>query len=300
VNTVKLLQILLAKEREVGLESTLDEEWKVPFQEGRFSLETGLLYHREKHTSVLVLCSSEDITQILKVCHDEFMSGHLSEERTKERVRVTAWWPQWRKDVDDYIESCERCQKANRTTGKRFGYMQRITEPTYPWEVINMDFVTGLPPAGNDNVNSVLVVVDRFSRRARFLPCHKEINAMDTALLFWEKIISDSGLPKIIISDRDPKFTSEFWKGLSKLMATNLSMSTAYHPQTDGLAEKMIQTLEDLIRRYCAFGLSFKDKDGYVHDWKTLLPALELAYNSSKHSTTGQTSFEIERGFNPR
>ena len=159
-----------------------------------------------------------------------------------------------------------------------------------------MDFLTGLPLAGTDNCNSVLVVVDRFSRRCRFLACHKEIDASGTALLFWEKIIVDCGLPRIIISDRDPKFTSEFLKGLTKLMGTSLAMSTSYHPQTDGLAERMIQTLEDMVRRYCAFGLSFKDKDGYVHDWKTLLPALELAYNTSQHSTLGKTPFEIERG----
>ena len=123
---------------------------------------------------------------------------------------------------------------------------------------------------------------------------------MDIALLFWERLISDVGLPKGIISDRDPKFTSEFWKGLLHLMGTKLQFSTAYHPQTDGLAERMIQTLEDLIRRYCAFGLEFRDKDGYTHDWKTLLSALEIAYNSSIHSTTGKKHFVVERGYCPR
>jgi hypothetical protein len=162
-----------------------------------------------------------------------------------------------------------------------------------------MDFVTGLPPGGPNNFNAVLVVVDRFSKRARFLPCHKEDTAMDTALLFWNSIIYDVGCPRYIITDRDPKFTSEFWRNLYDLCGTQLKFSTAYHPQTDGLAERMIQTLEDMIRRYCAFGLTFKDKDSYTHDWVSLLPALEFAYNSSKHSTTNKTPFELERGWTP-
>ena len=162
-----------------------------------------------------------------------------------------------------------------------------------------MDFVTGLPPAGMNNYNSVLVVVDRFSKRAKFLPCHKENTAFDVAMLFWQKIIADVGCPRYIITDRDPKFTSEFWKGLYDLCGTQLKFSTAYHPQTDGLAERMIQTLEDMIRRYCAYGLEFKDKDNYTHDWCSLLPALEFAYNSSKHSSTDITPFELERGWIP-
>ena len=81
-------------------------------------------------------------------CHDTNISGHLSEDRTLERVKITAWWPGWQKDVSEYCSSCERCQKANKTTGKRFGHMMKIEEPTQPWEIVNMDWVTALPPAG--------------------------------------------------------------------------------------------------------------------------------------------------------
>ena len=223
----------------------------------------------------------------------------MSTERTLERVKSVAWWMDWKKYVIDYFSSCDRCQKANKATGKRNGLLQEINEPKSRWEVINMDFVTGLPPGGKENYNCVLVVVDRFSKRARFIPCFKENNAMDIALLFWNHIIADVGCPSVIISDRDPKFTSEFWENLFNLMGTKLAFSTAYHPQTDGLAERMIQTLEDMIRRYCAFGLSYKDQDGFTHDWISLLPALEYAYNSSKHSVTGKIPFELERGWIP-
>ncbi|MBW0568009.1 hypothetical protein O181_107724 [Austropuccinia psidii MF-1] len=88
-----------------------------------------------------------------------------------------------------------------------------------------------------------------------FLPCHKDDTAMDTAIIICNKVISHTGLFQNIISDRDPKFTSALCTNLHNLFGTKLSFSTAYHPQTDGLAEKMIQTLEDMIRRFCAYGL---------------------------------------------
>ncbi|MBW0565439.1 hypothetical protein O181_105154 [Austropuccinia psidii MF-1] len=123
---------------------------------------------------------------------------------------------------------------------------------------------------------------------------------MDTALLLWSRVISHTGLFKNIISDRDTKFTSALWTNLHRLFGTKLSFSKAYHPQTDGLAERMIQTLEDMIRRFCAYGLEFKDSDGFTHDWCTLTPALELAYKTSVHSSTGQTPAMLEKGWNPR
>ncbi|MBW0537349.1 hypothetical protein O181_077064, partial [Austropuccinia psidii MF-1] len=114
------------------------------------------------------------------------------------------------------------------------------------------------------------------------------------------RVFSPTGLFKNIISDRDPKFTSALWTNLHRLFGTKLIFSTAYHPQTDGLAERMIQTLKDMIRRFCAYGLEFKDSDGFTHDWCTLIPALELAYKTSVHSSTGQTPAMLEKGWNPR
>ncbi|MBW0578503.1 hypothetical protein O181_118218, partial [Austropuccinia psidii MF-1] len=163
-----------------------------------------------------------------------------------------------------------------------------------------MDWVTALPPGGDKTYNACLVIVDRYSKRPIFLPCHKDDTAMDTALLIWNRVISHTGLFKNIISDRDPKFTSALWTNLHKLLGTRLSFSTAYHPQTDGLAERMIQTLEDMIRRFCAYGLEFKYSDGFTHDWCTLIPELELAYKTSIHASTGKTPAMLEKGWNPK
>ncbi|MBW0479137.1 hypothetical protein O181_018852 [Austropuccinia psidii MF-1] len=225
--------------------------------------------------------------------------GHMSEERTKERVATTAWWLKLEQELSEYISTCEGFQKANRKHGKKYGLLQHIEEPKHPWDTINMDWVTGLVPGGKENFNSCLIMVDRFRKILRCLPCHKEDTAMDTALFFWNNIISTYGVPKIIISDRDPKFTSEFWTNLYDMLGTRLDFSTAYHPQTDGLAERMIQTMEDLLRRFCAYGMEYKDHEGYTHDWVTLLPAVQLAYNTSQHSTTRKTPALVEKGWNP-
>ncbi|MBW0575778.1 hypothetical protein O181_115493 [Austropuccinia psidii MF-1] len=118
-----------------------------------------------------------------------------------------------------------------------------------------MDWVTGIPPGGDRSYNAFLVTVDRFSNTPIFVPCHKYDTAMDTALLIWNRVISRTGIFTNIISDRDPKFTAELWKNPHQLFGTKLSFSTAYHPQADGLAERILQTLEDMVRRFCAYGL---------------------------------------------
>ncbi|MBW0549878.1 hypothetical protein O181_089593 [Austropuccinia psidii MF-1] len=162
-----------------------------------------------------------------------------------------------------------------------------------------MDWGPGLVPGGKENYNACLIILDRFSKSMRCLQCHKEDTAMDTSLLFGSNIISTCGVPKIIISDGYPKFTSEFWTNLYDMLGTKIAFSTAYHPQTDGLAERMIQTVEDILRRFCAYGMEYKDHEGYTHDWVTLLPAVQAAYNTSQHSTTGKTPALVEKGWNP-
>ncbi|MBW0564564.1 hypothetical protein O181_104279 [Austropuccinia psidii MF-1] len=178
--------------------------------------------------------------------------------------------------------------------------MIKIQEPSRPWEIVHTDWVTGLSPGGDRSYNSCLVNVDRFRKTTIFLLCHKDDKAMDTALLIWNRVVSWTGIFTNIISDRDPKFTSGLWTNLHQLFGTKLSLSTAYHPQTDGLAERMIQALEDMVRIFCAYGLEFTDSYGFTHDWCTLLPALELKYKTSIHASTNETPAILEKGWNPK
>ncbi|MBW0499967.1 hypothetical protein O181_039682 [Austropuccinia psidii MF-1] len=163
-----------------------------------------------------------------------------------------------------------------------------------------MDWVTALPSSGDKGYNSFLVIVDRYSKTPIFLPCHKDDTAINKALILWSRVISQTGLFKNIISDRDPKFISALWTNLHRFLGTNLSFSTAYHPQTDALAERMIQALEDMIRIFCAYGLGFKASDGFTHYWCTVILELEPAYKTSVHSSTGQTPSMLETGWKPK
>ncbi|MBW0484471.1 hypothetical protein O181_024186 [Austropuccinia psidii MF-1] len=140
--------------------------------------------------------------------------------------------------------------------------MIQVQEPIYAWEVVHIDWVTALPPSGDKSYNSCLVILERYRKAPIFLPFHKDDTAMDTALHICSRVISHTGLFTNIISDRDPKFTSALWTNLHRFFRTKLSVSTAYNPQTDWLAERIIQDLEDIIRRFCAYGLEFKDLYG--------------------------------------
>ncbi|MBW0514719.1 hypothetical protein O181_054434 [Austropuccinia psidii MF-1] len=109
-----------------------------------------------------------------------------------------------------------------------------------------------------------------------------------------------TGIFTIIINDRDPKFISALWTTLNQLFGTNLSFSTAYHQQTDGLAERMFQMMEDMVRRICAYGFKFKDCDGFTHNWCTFSTAVEVEYKTSIHASTNQTPAILDKGWNPK
>ncbi|MBW0512264.1 hypothetical protein O181_051979 [Austropuccinia psidii MF-1] len=145
----------------------------------------------------MALCSRMLINTILPEFHDNIYSKHLSEDRTMEIIKTCAWWPYWRKDDIEYCHSCDRCQKSNKAIGKRFGLMMHIQEPSTPWEVVHMDWVTSLPPGGDKSYNECIFIVDRYSKTPIFLPCHKDDIAMDTALLIWNGVISHTGFFKI-------------------------------------------------------------------------------------------------------
>ncbi|MBW0560399.1 hypothetical protein O181_100114 [Austropuccinia psidii MF-1] len=194
----------------------------------------------QNHKCAMALTDRTLINTILHDCHDSVAAGNLSEDRTLESVTTCYWWPNWRKNVAEYCQTCDRCQKGKIATGKKFEMMIQIQEPKSPWKIVHMDWVTALSPGGDRSYNSCLVLVERYIKTLMFLPCHKDDTAMNTAIMIWNIVISHTGLFQNIISDRDQKFTSALWTNLHNLFGTKLSFSTAYHPQTDGLAERMI------------------------------------------------------------
>ncbi|MBW0526034.1 hypothetical protein O181_065749 [Austropuccinia psidii MF-1] len=212
----------------------------------------------------MILCSLFLINTILDEFHDRIYSGNLSEYGTSEKVKNCAWWPSWKKETIEYFHTCDRCHKQSRITGKKFRLMTHIQETKYSWKVFHMDWVTVLPPRGSNSYNAFLVIVYKYRKTPIFLPCHKDVTAKDTALLLFNRVIYSEGLFYNIISERDPKLKSTLYTNLIRIFGTKLSCFTAYHHQTDGLAERMIQNLEEIINIFCSYGLELKDSDGFT------------------------------------
>ena len=149
-----------------------------------------------------------------------------------------------------------------------------------------MDFVVGLPrtPSGND---AIWVIVDRLTKSAHFLAIKLSFSVEQLAELYVAQIVRYHGIPKSIISDRDGRFTSKFWRSVHQAMGTKLAFSTAFHPQTDGQSERTIQTLEDMLR---ACIMDFKGT------WDKKLPLIEFSYNNSFHASIGMAPYEALYG----
>ena len=221
--------------------------------------------------------------------HAGGLAGHFGRNKTILIIEEKFYWPGLKRQVANIVARCRTCAVAKHQR-QNTGLYTPLPVPDCPWQDLSMDFVLGLPKTLRKH-DSIFVVVDRFSKMAHFIPCSQTFDASRVAKLFLDQVVKLHGLPKTIVSDRDVRFTSYFWKTLWHLLGTKLKFSTAYHPQTDGQTEVVNRSLGNLLR--CLVGES-------LGNWDLLLPHAKFAYNSSINRSTGKSAFEIVHGYRPR
>ena len=256
-------------------------ELKDGFVKPPYSIRDDVLYHQQ------AICIARPLRQkIMDEAHASPYVGHRGIVATTNALQRDFFWPTLRADIEKYIRECIVCQKVKYDRHKVYGQLQPLPVPHAPWESIAMDFITDLPKSqfGND---AIWTIVDRFSKQAHFLPVKKTIKPDHMARMFICHIFKHHGIPKTIVSDRDPRMTSLFWQALFDNMGTKLDFSSAYHPQTDGQSEVVNGTILDLLKCYVA------DRQ---NQWEKYLPLMEFAYNNTIHTSTGKAPFEIIYG----
>ncbi|GKB10127.1 putative reverse transcriptase domain-containing protein [Tanacetum coccineum] len=223
---------------------------------------------------------------IMHESHKSKYSIHLGSDKMYHDLKKLYWWPNMKDEIATYVSKCLTCAKVKAEHQKPSGLLQQPEIPEWKWEKITMDFVSGLPRTSS-GYDSIWVIVDRLTKSAHFLPMKKTDSIEKLAQLYLKEIVCKHGVPTSIISDRDSLFTSRFWKSLQEAMGTQLDMSTAYHPETDGQSERTIQTLEDMLRACVIdFGSS----------WDRHLPLVEFSYNNSYHASIKAAPFEALYG----
>jgi hypothetical protein len=222
--------------------------------------------------------------------HNNPESGHFGALKTAERISQNFYWPALPTSVRQYIAGCEVCHRIKAARLPRYGVNMSIEPPNQPWEGVTMDFVTDLPESTESAYTGILVVVDRLTKMAIYLPCRKDVDSPELARMFFEEVICKHGVPDNIVTDRGSQFTSRFWNRVCPHLSIDHRLSTSFHPQTDGQTERQNQTMEQYLRAFATY-----EQD----NWVDLLPLAEFAYNNSVHVSTRLTPFFANYGYHP-
>jgi hypothetical protein len=225
------------------------------------------------------------VQEILVVTHDD---GHEGVHRTLHRLRRDFHFPNMRRLVQDYVQACMTCQRYKSEHLQPAGLLQPLPLPSAVWADIGLNFVEVLPRVHSKTV--ILSVVDRFSKYCHFIPLAHPYTAESVAQAFFTDIVRLHGIPRSIVSDRDPVFCSSFWRELMRLTGTKLLMSSAFHPQTDGQTEAANRVIVMYLR--CFTG----DRP---RQWLRWLPWAEYVYNTAYQSSLRDTLFRVVYGRHP-
>jgi hypothetical protein len=241
-----------------------------------------------RYDHIYVPNSNDLCLRILQYNHDHILTRHFGQNKTLEHVRLKYFWPNLRTFIQNYCKSCTTCMHSKSQHHKPYGILQQLPIPEKPWNSISMDFIEQLPALSR--FTSILVVVDRLSKQALFIPMTDTINSMELAQLFVIHVFSKHGVPEHITLDCGSEFVSRFFRSLGTALDMKLHFTSDYHPEGDGQTERINQTLEQYLRIFT----------NYQQDnWSDLLPLAEFAYNNSPNASTGVSPFFANKGYHP-
>ena len=225
---------------------------------------------------------------VLKEEHDSPIVGHRGEKTTVAVVSKRYYWPYMKEEIVHFVKTCVKCQINQASYQKQAGLLQPLPIPRGPWYSVSMDFITSLLEL--QGYDAIFVMVDRFSKLAHMVPTLGTATALETAKLFLNAWWRHHELPRVIVSDRDPKFTSAFWRHFFRKVRTKLTFSTAFHPQTDGQTERVNGVLNQYLRNFVS--ADQRDCVDYVG-------LVEFSYNAATYSVTKQLPFKVAYGVEP-
>ncbi|QRW23043.1 Retrotransposable element Tf2 protein [Rhizoctonia solani] len=249
-----------------------------------YEMEAGLLFYQGR---IVVPDVGTLRTDLLRIFHDSPLAGHPGRQQTLELVSRNYYWPGIRADTYWHVDSCETCQRIRKPKYASIP-PQPLELPSRPWQHVSYDMIVDLPKDGNHD--SILVIIDSFTKYGIFVKCSKKLKAPELAELFLEHVWKRHGMPEKTISDRGRVFNNKFLRALYKRLGIDPHFSSAYHPQSDGQTERVNPSIEHFLRAYSGVN---------QRDWTKWLPMAEFAYNNAVHSSTGKTPFKALYGWEP-
>jgi hypothetical protein len=279
LDSLELIETLLQKNRT----SFAKERSDLP---NKYRISNGLLLFENR------LCVAEDpllYTRLIREVHDQVSSAHPSAKKTYQLLSRQYHWKGMEATCQRYVRNCIACRRGHPRQTRLQGYLHLLPVPDRPMQHLCIDFKDF--PKDRNGYDQIMVIIDRLSKQAITIPCHKTITARGLASLFVQWVYRFGHTPETIVSDRGPQFVSRFWSEFCQIIGVKVKLSTAYHKETDGQTEIMNKYIDQRLRPFVSY---------YQDNWSDLLPMIDRAQISLPHSAIGMAPYQLLFGSEPR
>ncbi len=255
----------------------------------RYHLKDDLLFY-SLHLESERLCVPST-THLRNEIISQAHNGHNGAFKMFEMLSRSYYWKSMLRTTKRFVNKCDVCQKSKQSTVSKPGLSKPLPIPRARWSDISIDFITGLPKTDPFNYDTIITVVDRFTKRAHFIPTYSKVTVLDLVEIIFNEVIKHHGVPESITSDRDIKFINGVWERIRERLGIVQNLTTSSNPQSDGQAERTNKTIEQLLRSYV---------NEFQTNWDYFLSTAEFSYNSSYHSAINSSPFYADLGYHPR